>query len=70
MMHAACDTKHPTPGNKPASYDTHELRYTRDLARNPLLGAINLPAVIRASYDPRDLRSEPPYAGRQTRRLR
>ena len=63
MMRATYDPKHPTPKDKPAGCDTRELRYTRDLIRNPLLGVINLPALICVSYDPRELRSESASSG-------
>ena len=69
MMHATYNPKHSTPGDKPASFDTRQLRYTRDLIGNHLLGAINLPAVKRASYVPRELRSDAASSGRQAARL-
>ena len=51
MIHASHDPKPPPRGDKPASYDTRDLRPTRNMIRNRLVGAINLPATIRAVYD-------------------
>ena len=42
-------------GDEPASCDTREALSTRTTIRNRVLGAINLPAMIHASYDAREL---------------
>ena len=47
MMHAR--------GDKPATCDTRKLPSARPTIRNRLLGVINLPAVIHASCDTREL---------------
>ena len=63
MIRAMYDPRPPARGDTAASNDTRKLRYTRELIRNPLLGVINLLDVIRASYDPRELRSESAFSG-------
>ena len=49
-----------TRGDKPASYEKRELPSAHPMIRNRLLGVINLPATIHASYDSHVLRNVRP----------
>ena len=55
MIHASYDPKLPSRGDKRANYVTRKLCATRDMIWNRFLGVIILPAIIHASYDPRNL---------------
>ena len=48
LMRGRYDPKPPSQGDKPASYDSRELR-----SETAPIGVINLPATIQAIYDPR-----------------
>ena len=55
MTREIYDPKPPPLDDKPASYDTRKLCFTRAVIRNRLLGLVNLPATMHAGYDPREL---------------
>ena len=69
-IHASYGPKPLHRGDGLASYDTRELRPTRDTIRNRLLGAINLPAMTHTTYDPKPPTRGDTPASYETRKLR
>ena len=59
----------PSRGDKPDSYDARGFQFTRPVIRTGLHGAKDLPAMIHASYDPREAKPETAFSRTQPCRL-